>query len=131
MPAADAMTVISDMRSKANNRARHQAEFAAPPGVDPNGAHVFRRCVGSVLRAVVAAAALTPRATLARSRELAPRRSSVANLTKKRRKHIAKNHKDSEKRAAKALAILDRGERRLEKQAVKATHRQRSKRAWE
>ena len=41
--AADAMSVISDVRSKANNRSRHQAEFAAPPGVDPNGAKVFRR----------------------------------------------------------------------------------------
>jgi len=93
------MSVISDIRSKANNRPRHLAEFSAPPGVNPNGAQVYR---------------------------------SVANLPKLRRKQVQKkNKKELERRAEKALAALDREDRKLEKNAVKAALKQKVKHLWE
>lgn len=41
----ETMSVISDMRSKANNKARHRPEFQARSGVNVNGARVFARLV--------------------------------------------------------------------------------------
>lgn len=56
---------------------------------------------------------------------------SVANLTKKRTKAIHKNKKHEEKRAEKALSILDKQDTRIEKEIGRNTVKQKIKNLWD
>jgi len=55
----------------------------------------------------------------------------VANLTKKRTKAIHKNKKHEEKRAEKALSILDKQDTRIEKEIGRNTVKQKIKNLWD